>query len=145
MSIINSMRDATYVLAKGAPESILQISSYCFKGKDIVPFNKALEEKSVELYHSLMDQGLRVLCIRIQGSKEGEVIANKEEAERDMIFMGFIGLEDPPRPEVAGAIQKCREAGIRIIMITGDGSRTALAIAKEIGLIKEKGNDSRRR
>ncbi|MDO9288772.1 MAG: cation-transporting P-type ATPase [Thermodesulfovibrionales bacterium] len=138
MSIINSMRDATYVLAKGAPESILQISSYCFKGKDIVPFNKALEEKSVELYHSLMDQGLRVLAFAYREVKSGEVIANKEEAERDMIFIGFIGLEDPPRPEVAEAIQKCREAGIRIIMITGDGSRTAAAIAKEIGLIQGK-------
>lgn len=138
MSIINSMRDTTYVLAKGSPESILQISSCCFKGKDIVPFNEALEEKSVELYHSLMDQGLRVLAFAYREVKRDEVIANKEEAERDMIFMGFIGLEDPPRPEVAEAIQKCREAGIRIIMITGDGSRTALAIAKEIGLIKGK-------
>jgi len=138
MSIINSMRDTTYVLAKGAPESILQISSYCFKGKDIVPFNTSMEEKSVELYHSLMDQGLRVLAFAYREVKSDEVIANKEEAERDMIFMGFIGLEDPPRPEVAEAIQKCREAGIRIIMITGDGSRTALAIAKEIGLIKGK-------
>ena len=138
MSIINSMRDAAYVLAKGAPESILPVSSYCFKGKDVVPFNEALEEKSVELYHSLMDQGLRVLAFAYREVKSDEVIANKEEAERDMIFMGFIGLEDPPRPEVAEAIQKCREAGIRIIMITGDGSRTALAIAKEIGLIKGK-------
>jgi len=139
MSIINSMRDTTYVLAKGAPESILQISSYCFKGKDIVPFNESMEEKSVELYHSFMDQGLRVLAFAYREIKNGEVIANKEDAERDMIFMGFIGLEDPPRPEVAEAIQKCREAGIRIIMITGDGSRTALAIAKEIGLVRGKG------
>ncbi|MBI5203992.1 MAG: cation-transporting P-type ATPase [Nitrospirae bacterium] len=138
MSIINSMRGAAYVLAKGAPESILPVSNYCFMGKDVVPFNKAMEEKSVELYHSLMDQGLRVLAFAYREVKSGEVIANKEEAERDLIFMGFIGLEDPPRPEVAGAIQKCREAGIRIIMITGDGSRTAAAIAKEIGLIKGK-------
>jgi len=137
MSIINSMYDAAYVLAKGAPESILQISSHCFNGKDIVPFNEDMEEKSVELYHSLMDQGLRVLAFAYREIKNGEVIAGREEAERDLIFMGFIGLEDPPRPEVAEAIQKCREAGIRIIMITGDGSRTAAAIAKEIGLIKE--------
>ncbi|KAF0146187.1 MAG: Ca2+-transporting ATPase [Nitrospirae bacterium] len=139
MSIISSMRDATYVLAKGSPESILQICNHCFKGKDIVPFNKAMEEKSVELYHSLMDQGLRVLAFAYREVEIGEVIASKEDAERELIFMGFIGLEDPPRPEVAGAIQKCREAGIRIIMITGDGSRTALAIAKEIGLVRGKG------
>ncbi len=58
------------------------------------------------------------------------------DAEKEMVFFGLIGLEDPPRPEVPDAIRKCREAGIRIIMITGDGSRTALAIAKEIGLVK---------
>ena len=52
-----------------------------------------------------------------------------------MVFAGFIGLEDPPRPEVPEALRKCREAGIRIIMITGDASRTAVAIAREIGLV----------
>lgn len=58
------------------------------------------------------------------------------EPEKDMVFLGLIGLEDPPRPEVSEAIKKCHEAGIRIIMITGDGSRTAAAIASEIGLVK---------
>lgn len=55
--------------------------------------------------------------------------------EENLVFAGLIGLEDPPRPEVPGAIRKCRQAGIRIIMITGDGSRTAVAIAREIGLV----------
>jgi sodium/potassium-transporting ATPase subunit alpha len=138
MSTINSVRNKTYVMVKGAPESILQISSYCFKGKEIAPFNESVKNNSIELYHSLMDEGLRVLAFAYREIKSDEVIAGREDAERDLIFMGFMGLEDPPRPEVAGAIQRCREAGIRIIMITGDGSRTALAIAKEIGLIKEK-------
>jgi sodium/potassium-transporting ATPase subunit alpha len=53
-----------------------------------------------------------------------------------MVFIGLIGIEDPPRPEVSEAVRKCREAGIKIIMITGDASRTAVAIAKEIGLVK---------
>ena len=53
-----------------------------------------------------------------------------------MTFLGLIGLQDPPRPEVPEAIRKCHDAGIRIIMITGDGSRTALAIARQIGLVQ---------
>ncbi len=58
------------------------------------------------------------------------------ELETDLIFVGFMGLEDPPRPEVPEAIEKCRGAGIKVIMITGDASRTAVAIAKQIGLVK---------
>jgi sodium/potassium-transporting ATPase subunit alpha len=63
-----------------------------------------------------------------------------EEIENNMVFVGLIGLEDPPRPEVKEAISKCNEAGIKVIMITGDGSRTAIAIAREIGLTR--GNPS---
>lgn len=58
------------------------------------------------------------------------------ELEEDMVFVGLIGLEDPPRSEVPEAIRKCHEAGIKIIMITGDGGRTAVAIARETGLVK---------
>lgn len=59
-----------------------------------------------------------------------------EDIETDLVIAGMIALEDPPRPEVPDALRKCREAGIKVIMITGDGIRTAVAIAKEIGLVK---------
>ena len=94
-------------------------------------------EKAVSLYHSITDEGLRVLAFAYKKVKSGEVTERMEDAEKDMVFLGLIGLEDPPRPEVPEAIRKCGEAGIRIIMITGDGSRTALAIAREIGLVRK--------
>jgi sodium/potassium-transporting ATPase subunit alpha len=85
----------------------------------------------------LMDRGLRVLCFAFRDIVDRNSIdASPEVLEKDLVFAGFIGLEDPPRPEVPEAIRKCSEAGIRIIMITGDATRTAVAIAREIGLVK---------
>jgi sodium/potassium-transporting ATPase subunit alpha len=136
MSTINLLNGNTYVLTKGAPESIFVICSSCLMDGKTVGFDETYKQKAVSLYHSIMDEGLRVLAFAFRETKSDEKINSNEDAEKDMVFLGFIGLEDPPRPEVPEAIKKCREAGIRVIMITGDGSRTALAIAKEIGLIK---------
>jgi len=136
MSTINSLKGNNYVLTKGAPENIFTIATHCFVDSEIVSFDESLREKAVSLYHSMTDEGLRVLAFSYREIESGEESISMEDAEKDMVFLGLIGLEDPPRPEVPEAIKKCREAGIRIIMITGDGSRTALAIAREIGLIK---------
>jgi sodium/potassium-transporting ATPase subunit alpha len=136
MSTINFLNSKTYVMTKGAPESIFAICSHYLINDDTLDFEDSLRNKAVSLYHAMMDEGLRVLAFAFREMKSDEEIKSNEEAERDMVFLGLIGLEDPPRPEVPEAIKKCREAGIRIIMITGDGSRTALAIAKEIGLVK---------
>jgi sodium/potassium-transporting ATPase subunit alpha len=136
MSTVNSLNGNTYVMTKGAPESIFAICSHCLSDGEIVSFENPFKDKAVSLYHSMTGEGLRVLAFAYKEVKNGEKTMRMEDAEKEMVFLGLIGLEDPPRPEVPEAIRKCREAGIRIIMITGDGSRTALAIAKEIGLVK---------
>ncbi len=136
MSTINILYNKTFVLTKGAPESIFSICNYCLINGEIKNFDKSFRERISSIYHSLMDEGLRVLAFAYREAKGNKEITSVEEAEKDMIFLGLIGLEDPPRPEVPEAIKKCRKAGIRIIMITGDSSRTALAIAREIGLTK---------
>jgi sodium/potassium-transporting ATPase subunit alpha len=136
MSTINFLNGNTYVMTKGAPENIFAICSHCLMDGKILNFDETLRNRTINLFHSMMDEGLRVLAFAFREIKSDEEIKSNKEAERDMVFLGLIGLEDPPRPEVPDAIKKCREAGIRIIMITGDGSRTALAIAREIGLVK---------
>jgi len=137
MSTINSLKENNYVMTKGAPESIFTICDQCLIDGRILNFEETFRNRATNIYHSMMDEGLRVLAFAYREAKNGEKIASVKDAERDMVFLGLIGLEDSPRPEVPEAIKKCREAGIRIIMITGDGSRTALAIAKEIGLVRE--------
>ncbi len=135
---------------KGAMESVLPLCARMLINGENVPMDETLRKETREAYHSLMDMGLRVLSFAYkeientpppilppQRERERDGWgARPEEVENNMVFAGLIGLEDPPRPEVPEAIQKCNEAGIKIIMITGDGSRTAVAIAREIGLIK---------
>ena len=129
---------------KGAMEGILPLCTHILINEEKIPINENLREESINAYHSLMDTGLRVLTFAYKeiippypplakGGMGGFVV---EEIENNMVFAGLIGLEDPPRPEVPEAIKKCQDAGIKVIMITGDGSRTALAISKEIGLVK---------
>ncbi len=135
MSTVTRMDGRTFVLTKGAPESVLSVCTGCRKDGGPVPFDDALRQEATRLFHTLMDKGLRVLAFAEREVLPGEDLSSMNAAERDMVFAGFIGLEDPPRPEVPDALRKCREAGIRIIMITGDASRTAVAIAREIGLV----------
>lgn len=126
---------------KGALESLLPLCSYARINGENVRLDEGLKERITDANHALMDKGLRVLSFSYSELRTlDELSATSHrpdsELEKDMVFLGLIGLEDPPRPEVPEALKKCHEAGIRIIMITGDGSRTAVAIAREIGLVK---------
>ncbi|HED00772.1 MAG TPA: cation-transporting P-type ATPase [Proteobacteria bacterium] len=131
-----------FAFTKGAMESVLPLCSYMLTNGKKVPMDENLKQKAMDAYHSLTDMGLRVLAFaykEIEKSSKFKVQSSKNKdtvLEKDMIFVGLIGLEDPPRPEVPEALKRCHAAGIKVIMITGDGSRTALAIAREIGLVK---------
>src|SRR5574341_158415 len=135
MSVVGSFSEGVLVLAKGAPESVLPLCTRSVIDGKVTTFDEPLKTRASDLYHSLMDRGLRVLAFAYREVFSGEELPDKVTAEQDLIFAGLIGLEDPPRPEVPEALRKCGEAGIRIIMITGDASRTATAIAREIGLV----------
>ncbi len=123
---------------KGALESVLPLcGSISADGRETT-LDELIREEVTAACNSMMDQGLRVLSFAYKEASDFNVSsADPEKIEKDMVFAGLIGIEDPPRPEVSDAIVKCHEAGIKIIMITGDGSRTALAIAREIGLVHD--------
>jgi sodium/potassium-transporting ATPase subunit alpha len=147
MTTLNKITDKEYVFTKGAIESILPLCRKTLVNGAEQQMDDAFRQKTTEASHQLMDMGLRVLAFAYkerkgQGSRVEVQVSqpptpNPQSLEEDLVFLGLIGLEDPPRPEVTEAIRKCHSAGIRIIMITGDGSRTAVAIAREIGLVKE--------
>ncbi len=122
---------ATLVLTKGALETVTPFCNRIREDNAIKTLDDRSKEFITQAYHAMMDQGLRVIAFAFKKLDSGSEEVNPEA---DLIFAGLMGLEDPPRPEVPEAIKKCREAGIKVIMITGDASRTAVAIAKQIGL-----------
>lgn len=131
MTTINKIDGKIFVFTKGAMESVLPLCNRLIIKGEEMPLEESHKERITLAYHTLMDKGLRVLAFAYRKD------AGLKDLEKRLVFIGLIGIEDPPRPEVPAAIRKCHEAGIKVIMITGDGSRTALAIAKEIGLIKD--------
>ena len=144
MTTRNKIEDKEYVFTKGAMESILPLCNFFLANGAEQRMEEAFRQKALNAYHQLMDLGLRVLAFAYKERQElsagieepGDNPARDSILEKELVFTGLIGLEDPSRPEVPEAIRKCHEAGIKIIMITGDGSRTAVAIAREIGLVK---------
>lgn len=135
MTTVNIDDGHEFAFTKGAMESVLPLCNRLIMNGGIVPMDENSRKEIMDAYHSLMDKGLRVLSF---AHREIPPPSSPKDPsfEQDMVFIGLIGLEDPPRPEVPEAIKKCHDAGIKIIMITGDGNRTAVAIAREIGLIK---------
>ncbi|MBM4284826.1 MAG: cation-transporting P-type ATPase [Deltaproteobacteria bacterium] len=137
MTTLHRVGEETLVLTKGALETVLPRCAAVLCGGCPEPLSDELQAALQEGYHALMDRGLRVIAAAFRpwaGEVPGDHL--EERLEQDLIFTGLIGLEDPPRPEVPEAVRICREAGIRVIMITGDAARTAVAIAREIGLVQ---------
>jgi len=114
-----------YVFVRGAPEIILEESR----------LTKEEKKHISNLFEEYAKEGLRIIGF---GTKiETHDISNREHLEKNLRFLGFVGIYDPPRSEAKIAIEKAKQAGIRTIMVTGDNELTALAIAKEVGLIEK--------
>jgi sodium/potassium-transporting ATPase subunit alpha len=143
MTTVHRREGRLQVLTKGALETILPLCPRVLAGEGAETFTEQTREALFQAYHALTDAGLRVIAFASKPLEfpdseptAGAFSLEEESLEQDLIFAGLMGLEDPPRPEVPAAIEKCRQASIRVIMITGDAARTALAIAREIGLVK---------
>ena len=122
-----------FVYAKGAPEKILSVCSRLQENGKARKLTEEDRKKISSKMEEMAKEGLRVLALAYKQMKKFE----ESKAEKDLIFLGLVGMIDPPRKEVKEAIEKCKQAGIRPVMVTGDHKLTAIAIAKEIGLMEE--------
>jgi calcium-translocating P-type ATPase len=131
LSTVHAMPEGPTLYCKGALESVLPLCSRVLQDGEPRPLGHGVREQIVAAHEKMAEQGLRVLALayRFVGPQW-----QRDGLERDLVFAGLVGLEDPPRPEVPEALRRCREAGVRVIMVTGDHPRTAKAIAREIGL-----------
>ncbi len=133
MTTLHQSADGVVAFAKGAPEVILQACGRQMTATGEAPLDTADREAILAAGQHMAGTALRVLAI----SKRTE--ASLENAEQDMTFLGLAGMIDPPRPEARAAIQTCADAGIRVIMITGDHPLTAQAVGQELGLLQAGG------
>lgn len=131
LSTIYQMPGGKTLYCKGAPETVVPLCSNILFDGSVLPLSPEWREKIRVAQEDMAGRGLRVLAVAYRMLGEGVA-----PVEGDLIFAGLTGLEDPPRQEVPEAIRKCREAGIKVIMVTGDHPHTAIAIAREIGLIQ---------
>lgn len=121
-------KDKSFTIWKGALESLILSCSFMYQGYELIPFNKEIIEQE---HLEMTRQGLRVLALAY---KQGEETAESASHPSGLTLVGLVGLNDPPRREASTSVRKCQEAGVRVIMITGDHQETARAIADNIGL-----------
>lgn len=122
---------------KGAPDIVVDRCTHYLKDGKAVPMTKEYKQSILDANKGFADKALRVLACAQRTWKEMPEGLNPEKVETELCFVGLCGMIDPVRPEVKEAIERCREAGIRPIMITGDHVDTAVAIAKELGILEE--------
>jgi Ca2+-transporting ATPase len=118
--------------SKGALEVILDSCSYVYVDGRVVKIDEDFRAKTLSLARQMAENALRILGIAYKNVND----VKQENIEKDMVFAGMVGMVDPPREEVKAAIELCNGAGIRSVMITGDHKITAVAIARELGLLK---------
>lgn len=138
MSTIHKTADGILQFTKGAPDEILKHCTRIFKNGEVSPLTDADRDAVLKKNKEFADRALRVLAC---GYKQLSCIPedqSPDNIENELVFCGLVGMIDPVRPEVKAAIEECRGAGIRPIMITGDHKDTAVAIALELGIIKDK-------
>jgi Ca2+-transporting ATPase len=139
MSVVVQHQSAKISLVKGAPDVLLERCSYILWDGKVVPLTGTLRHKVLTTNEQFASVALRVLGMAYRDLKANESIEEIEEVERNLVFIGLAGMMDPPRKQVKEAIAKCRRAGIKTVMITGDHLTTAQAIANQLQLIPPHG------
>lgn len=127
--------DERLIITKGAPDVLLDRCSRVRVGNDVLPMSDDLRARAFADVEALSSEALRTLSVAYRPLRAEEAEDAGEALESDLIFVGTVGIIDPPRAEAAGAIREAQRAGIRVIMITGDHPRTAARIAADLGII----------
>lgn len=138
MSVVVEEADGTFEqYTKGAPDVVIGLCTHIYEGDEVVPLTAERRDQLLAANKAMADDALRVLALASRTWSEVPADCSPEALEHDLVFCGLSGMIDPVRPEVTAAIAEAREAGIRPVMITGDHIDTAVAIAKELGIVED--------
>jgi len=130
MITLHETPDGVVAFAKGAPEVIAPSCGWEFTGDGELPIDDARKTETLDVARKMAEEALRVLAVAFKRN------ATAEDAEQGMTLLGLVGMIDPPRREAKAAVRECEEAGIKVMMITGDHPLTAKAVARELGISK---------
>jgi calcium-translocating P-type ATPase len=133
MTTLHRDGGTTLAYVKGSPQELLARCTHVAGPDGVVDLDEATRARVNAVNDEMAHRALRVLAVayrRVSGDR-----ASQDEAERDLVLLGLVGMLDPPRPEVTAAVAACRRAGIRIVMVTGDHALTAEAIARRVGIV----------
>jgi Ca2+-transporting ATPase len=133
MTTLHATAGEVVAHTKGAPESILDSCTRALTGEGVAPLDSAAREAILEAARRMAGEALRVLAVATRSA------ATRENAAREMTFLGLVGMIDPARPEARAAVEQCEQAHIKVVMITGDHPVTAQAVARELGLLRAGG------
>ncbi len=139
MSTIDDEDGSVVLHVKGAPEEVIARCTHAIAADGSErPLDDAIRGAIQRLVTDYSEKGLRVLAGAERSLDSGAPLPERrEDAERELSLLGLVAMFDPPRPEVAAAVARCRIAGIRIIVITGDAGATAAEIARRVGIVEE--------
>ncbi len=137
MSTVHAVDGAFVQYTKGGPDVVLARCAYYLDGNEVKPMTAEKRDEIMAANKAMADKALRVLAAAKRDWAEKPADNTPEFLEQELVFLGLTGMIDPVRPEVKAAIEECRSAGIRAVMITGDHKDTAVAIAKELGIITD--------
>ena len=139
MSVVVESLDGKYVqFTKGAPDVVLGLCTKVYEDGKVVPMTEERREQILAANKGMADEALRVLALADRIYDEVPDDCSAAALEHDLTFCGLSGMIDPVRPEVAPAIAEAHDAGIRVVMITGDHIDTAVAIAKQLGIVTDR-------
>ena len=134
MSTVHAGPQSRLLFCKGAPEVVLPLCTRVMADRAEAPLGAEARQRFGRMQEAMAADGLRVLAFARRALPADSTDSQWEE---DLVLIGLIGLEDPPRPQVPLAVERCRSAGIKVIMVTGDHPQTARALAREIGLARD--------
>ena len=134
MSVIHEYEGEKWVFSKGGAGGYIHLVDWKVSGDEIVPIDENDFKRAEEANRDMAGKAMRVLALCARRLDDEEDMYDMEKIESGLIFLGLIGIMDPPRPEVKDAIAICQKAGIKVKMITGDQQFTATAIGKELGI-----------
>jgi magnesium-transporting ATPase (P-type) len=137
MSTVQQGPDGILACTKGAVTEVLRCCNRIRGETSCLPLTDQRREQVLSIATEMAQRGLRVLAIATRPLTNEEDFTLSDTVEQQLILLGLVGMEDPPRDEVPGAIAACKAAGIRVIMATGDDGRTAEAIGRQVGLYRE--------